>query len=222
VAVAGASAPAKGRRRQYNRRHREVVGEPCGAARRLVGGGKVGRQDLAVGHPWRTVTPSPALGIAGDPYSRVAPRLHVEVRALRYSAVRRPALACVRAGDRRRTAGQCTGRVRLGTGERHTSLEGRRGGEPTTLTSRRWGTSPHGRRGRRGALRTARPSRQGAWRAGGALERVRSVFQTVNATLTARFSKKLNCATKTVDTKVVEETSLYNICKGRPMFFSTV
>jgi hypothetical protein len=69
----------------------------CGAARRLVGGGKVGRQELAVGHPWRTVTPSPALGTAGDPYSRVAPRLRVEVRALRYSVVRQPALACVRA-----------------------------------------------------------------------------------------------------------------------------
>jgi hypothetical protein len=47
-------------------------------------------------------------------------------------------------------------------------------------------------------------------------------FQLVNATLIACFSKKLNCATKTVDTKVVGETSLYNVCKGRPMFFSTV
>jgi hypothetical protein len=63
----------------------------------------------------------------------------------------------------------------------------------------------------------------------GALERsgphprgCRAVFQPINATLTACFSKKLNCATKTVDTKVVDETSLYNICKGRPMFFSTV
>jgi hypothetical protein len=47
-------------------------------------------------------------------------------------------------------------------------------------------------------------------------------FQPVNSTLTIRFSKKLNCATKTVDTKVVDEASLYNICKGCPMFFSTV
>jgi hypothetical protein len=66
------------------------------------------------------------------------------------------------------------------------------------------------------------PHRQSARRAGGALERGRAVFQPVNATLTAFFSKKLNCATKTVDTKVVGETSLYNFCKGRPMFFSTV
>jgi hypothetical protein len=197
VAAAGASAPAKGRRRQENKRHREVVGGLCGAARRLVGGGKVRSQELTLGHPWRTVTPSPALGTMGDPYSRVAPRLRVEVRALRYSTVRQPALACVRAGDRRRTAGQCTSRVRLGTGERHASLEGRRGGEPVTLTSRWWGTSPHGCRGRRGALRAARPSRQGAWRIGDALERGRSIFQPVNATLTARFSKNLNCATKT-------------------------
>jgi hypothetical protein len=47
-------------------------------------------------------------------------------------------------------------------------------------------------------------------------------FQLVNPTLTACFSKNLNCATKMVDTKVVDETSLYNICGGRPMFFSTV
>jgi hypothetical protein len=59
-------------------------------------------------------------------------------------------------------------------------------------------------------------------RSGGALERERAIFQPVNATLTAGFSKKLNCATKTLHTKVVDETSLYNICKGRPMFFSTV
>jgi hypothetical protein len=60
------------------------------------------------------------------------------------------------------------------------------------------------------------------WRSGDALERGRAVFQPVNPTLTACFSKKLNCVTKTVDTKVVDETSLYNICKGHPMFFSTV
>jgi hypothetical protein len=58
--------------------------------------------------------------------------------------------------------------------------------------------------------------------AGGALERERAVFLPVNATLTAVFSKKLNRATKMVDTKVVDETSPYNICKGRSMFFSTV
>jgi hypothetical protein len=66
------------------------------------------------------------------------------------------------------------------------------------------------------------PHRQSARRAGGALERGRAVFQPVNATLTVCFSKKLNRATKTVDTKVVDETSLYNICKGRLMFVSTV
>jgi hypothetical protein len=74
-------------------------------------------------------------------------------------------------------------------------------------------------------LRTARdtgPSWQGARHAGSALERDRAVLQPVNPTLTTIFSKKLNCATKMVDTKVVDETSLYNIYKGRPMFFSTV
>jgi hypothetical protein len=72
------------------------------------------------------------------------------------------------------------------------------------------------------ARRAARPNRQSARRADGALERGRAAFQAVNATLTALFFKKLNCATKMLDTKVVDETSLYNICKGRPMFFSTV
>jgi hypothetical protein len=74
----------------------------------------------------------------------------------------------------------------------------------------------------RGALRAAQPSRQDARRAVSALECDLPVFQPVNPTLTVCFSKNLNCATKTVDTKVVDETSLYNICKGRPMIFSTV
>jgi hypothetical protein len=58
--------------------------------------------------------------------------------------------------------------------------------------------------------------------AGRLAQRDRPVFQPVNPTLTVRFFKTLNCATKTVDTKVVDETSLYNICKGCPMIFSTV
>jgi hypothetical protein len=89
--------------------------------------------------------------------------------------------------------------------------------------SRRWDLArtdaKAAQRSARGARRRA--SRQGAWRAGGALERDRAVFQPVNPLLTVIFSKKLNYVTKTVDTKVVDETSLYNICKGRPMFFST-
>jgi hypothetical protein len=73
-----------------------------------------------------------------------------------------------------------------------------------------------------GAQRTAQPGRQNARRTGGTLECGRAVFQPVNMTLTDCFSRNLNCATKTVDMKVVDETSLYNICKGRPMFFSMV
>jgi hypothetical protein len=72
------------------------------------------------------------------------------------------------------------------------------------------------------ARRAAQPSRQSTKCASGALERGRAAFQPVNAILTALFFKKLNYATKTVDTKVVDETSLYNICKSRLMFFSTV
>jgi hypothetical protein len=55
VAV-GASLRQRGRYRQCHMRHREVVGGPCGAVRRLFGGGKVGRQELAVGRRWRTVS----------------------------------------------------------------------------------------------------------------------------------------------------------------------
>jgi hypothetical protein len=36
------------------------------------------------------------------------------------------------------------------------------------------------------------------------------------------FLQKIELCEKMVDMKVVDETSLYNICKGRPMFFSTV
>jgi hypothetical protein len=76
---------------------------------------------------------------------------------------------------------------------------------------------------RRQSVHRAAQGRQAARRrSGGALERGRAVFQPVNATLTTCFSKKLNRATKMVDTKVVDETSLYNICKVRPMFFSTI
>jgi hypothetical protein len=65
--------------------------------------------------------------------------------------------------------------------------------------------------------RAAQPNRQDARRAVGALERDLPVFQPVNPTLTACFSKNLNCATKTVDTKVVDATSLYN-AKQRPSY----
>jgi hypothetical protein len=77
----------------------------CGAVRRLVGGCKAGRQELAMGRPWRTVTTS----LRSAPWATfIVGRLlslRVEVRARRYSAVRRPALACLRAGDARRTVG---------------------------------------------------------------------------------------------------------------------
>jgi hypothetical protein len=103
-------------------------------------------------------------------------------------------------------------------------LGDRRERGPVARGSRQWEPSLRGRRSGTVACtrRMTQPSRQSSRRADGALERGRAAFQPVNATLTVRFFKKLNCATKTVDTKVVDETSLYNICKGRPMFFSTV
>jgi hypothetical protein len=117
-----------------------------------------------------------------------------------------------------------SGRVRRGTRHEDTArvprMPARRGTSGSCLEA--VGPGPYECRGRRGALRVARPSRQGAWRAGDALERDLPVFQPVNPTLTMCFSKNLNCATKMVYTKVVDETSLYNICKGRPMFFSMI
>jgi hypothetical protein len=61
---------------------------------------------------------------------------------------------------------------------------------------------------RRNAQHMAQGRQADSRRSGSALERGWSIFQPVNPTLTACFSKNLNCATKTVDTKVVDETSL--------------
>jgi hypothetical protein len=47
----------------------------------------------------------------------------------------------------------------------------------------------------------------------------RTGCQLVNPTLIASFYKNLKDATKTLDTKVVDETPLYNICKCRHMFW---
>jgi hypothetical protein len=44
-------------------------------------------------------------------------------------------------------------------------------------------------------------------------------FQPINAVLIKANSSFLKCATKMLDTKVLDETSLYNICKGRHMFW---
>jgi hypothetical protein len=73
-------------------------------------------------------------------------------------------------------------------------LEGRRRGEPAARGLRQWETGLRGFRGGAvaGARRAAQPGRQNARRAGGALERGQAVFQPVNASLTAFFSKTLN------------------------------
>jgi hypothetical protein len=91
--------------------------------------------------------------------------------------------------------------------------------ELVARASRRWEPGQHGRRG--GAVRSAaKPAGRPARRRRSRARPIR--FQPVNPTLTARIFKNLNCATKTVDTKVVVEISLYNICEGHPMFFSMV
>jgi hypothetical protein len=97
----------------------------------------------------------------------------------------------------------------------------RREEEPAARASRRWGLArtdaEAAERAARGAGTLGRSP--ALWRC----SRARLIhFQPVNPTLTACFSKNLNCATKMVDAKIVDETSVYNICKGRPMCFSTV
>jgi hypothetical protein len=56
--------------------------------------------------------------------------------------------------------------------------------------------------------------RAGCRHVGSAPERGQAKFEPVNAALTKANSRFLNCAAKMLDTKVVDETSFYNICKG--------
>jgi hypothetical protein len=58
-------------------------------------------------------------------------------------------------------------------------------------------------------------------RAGGALERDRSGFQLVNASLTALFSKKLNRSAQSGEYESCRSNYPYNFHKGRLVFFST-
>jgi hypothetical protein len=138
-----------------------------------------------------------------------------------YPAVRWPSSTCVRR-DRRQTAGRAAvvwrgtsshaaGSRSQATGAKGNRLLVPRGGGDWPARTPKWRDSQRGAGtlGRSPVL----------WRR----SRARPIrFQPVNATLTAHNFKNLNCATKTVDTKVVDETFLYHICKGRPMFFSTV
>jgi hypothetical protein len=107
--------------------------------------------ELAVEAPMADRDDQPALSITGNFYSRSAPRL---ARRSKSSALLLSTATCLGLHACRRRATD-HGKARGGTGEQHTSLEGWRGGEPVALTSRRWGTSPHGHRGRRGTLRAA-------------------------------------------------------------------
>jgi hypothetical protein len=158
----------------------------------------------------------------------IACRLHglrVEVRAHRYSAVwRRASVGALSRGSgdgplgsTRRPYGAVRRCVRI---PRMAGAKGTNGPDLEALGSEPTRTPRRARLPEHGARRSL--TRQSARHTGGALERGRAVFQPVNTTLTVCFSKKMNRATKTVDTKVVDKTSLYNICKGRPMFFSTV
>jgi hypothetical protein len=160
----------------------------------------------------------PALGTMGDFYSRPAPRL---VRQSKSSVLLRSTAICLglRACRRRATdRGKSTGRYERaahvprrpawrGTGDPDLEAVGNEPGQ----TPRQARYPPRG--AAKPAGHPARRWRSRAWP---------SCISVGQPYLTVRFSKNLNCATKTVDAKVVDETSLYNICKGRHMSFSTV
>jgi hypothetical protein len=77
VPAAGAYAPVEGRRLQCVQWHGEVVWGRVKLLGRLVGGGRVGISELAVGDRWRMAS-SVCAWAAGDLYSRSAPFLHDE------------------------------------------------------------------------------------------------------------------------------------------------
>jgi hypothetical protein len=225
VPSAGAPAPVEGRRRRWRPRHGEVVWGRVELLGCLAGGGRVELSKLVVGHRGRTAASSCAwaAGCAGL-NSRPAPCLHDEgTRRLNSPVRRRPRQgrsARSRVTDRWTVHGGHTARhVRLDDSSRF-EVAGAKGTNDSRLEA--VGSEPARTPRRRSVQRAAQGRQADCRRSGGALERGRAVFQPVNTTLTACFSKKLNYATKTVDTKVVDETSLYNICKGCPMFFSTV
>jgi hypothetical protein len=136
-----------------------------------------------------------------------------------------PALRCGTAPARQaRSAGEhTTYRWARGGGTARHALPGdglaflgdRREGD-RRLVPRGGGTWPARTPRRRNALRAAQGRQAERRHASGALERGRAVFQVVNPLLTTIFSKKLNCATKTVDTKLGFEQEAI-LC-----FFSTV
>jgi hypothetical protein len=226
VLAAGTPVPVEGRRRRW-----------CPTTR----GGSGDRRVGAWGVPWRRNHARLALGVGVALAGPAACALHENGRCASWlmrgmyrqaqrwdtsfnAAVRRPASTCVRREPASNSWTSRSGRVRRRTRSHVTGSRSQATGARGTGGSR-LETVGHGpaRTSRwRGGRRVAQPGRQNARRAGGALERDCAVFQPVNATLTACFSKKLNCATKMIDMKVVDETSLYNICKGHPMFFSTV
>jgi hypothetical protein len=156
------SAPASSQPGTRRGRHREVVGglgrlrevSACGG----IGHGRGGSPTARTGRAGRRC------GLRGD--GRCAAFIgRVQRQDARLQCHGTATDIGLRAqGRRRRTPGQSTAAVQCGTKMWHASLEGRRGGEPTALTSRRWGTSLHRRRGKRGSLCAARGTTKPAGR----------------------------------------------------------
>jgi hypothetical protein len=220
VPAAGASAPARWTARLGHQQHGEAVWSWVKSLGRY---GRVGLQRTAgeggpsaerIGSRWqRAEERSAAALIAGDSFS--SPRSKDPTFTPQYGD--HPRLACTGTGDGPLGARLWYGAARTLT--RRARVPRRHAWRVTGCSClEAVGPGQHGRRG--GGTRSTR--RRDATQIAGALQRGRSDFQPVNATLTARNFKNLNCPTKIVDTKVVDETSLYHICKGRPMFFSMV
>jgi hypothetical protein len=117
--------------------------------------------------------------------------------------VRRPTLACVRrelATDRGATWGGEYGAARTTHLPRRRAREGTGGSWLEAV-----GSSPHGRQGSAALCTRRRPSRQGSWRASGALERGRAAFQPVNPPLTMIFFQKV---------ELCDKNGRYEGCRG--------
>jgi hypothetical protein len=126
-------------------------------------------------------------------------------------------------GVGQRTAGQYAAAVRRGSRSKATTCvmrwPARRG--LTTRASRQWQASQHARRGNgaHSARRRMLGSSPALWRR----SRARSCrFPARQRDFDCVFVQKVELCNKNVNTKAVDETSLYNIYKGRPMFFSMV
>jgi hypothetical protein len=160
----------------------------------------------------------PVLGTAGDFYSRLAPLLAHRSKS---SALFRSTATCLglRACRRRATdRGKSTGRYgRAAHVPRRPAQRGTGGPDLEAVGNEPARMPRKARYPARGAAKLAgRPACRRRSRARP------SCFSAGQLYYDRTYLQQIELCDKKVDTKIVDETSLYNIRKGRPMFFSTI